>query len=125
VGIYQQLKQRNVIKVAIAYGIAAWLLIQITATTFPVLNIPAWAISLVTALILIGFPLALIFAWAFELAPEGIKLEEDMQGSGIASLFTGRNLDFIIIGLLESFAVRQSVAITPGPGEFRWCFKWS
>ena len=97
---YKKLKQRNVIKVALAYGIAAWLLIQITATTFPVLNIPTWAISLVTALILIGFPLALIFAWAFELTPDGIKLEEDMKGSGFASLLTGRKLDFIIIGLL-------------------------
>jgi TolB-like protein len=97
---YQKLKQRNVIRVAVAYGIAAWLLIQITATTFPVLNIPAWAVSLVTALILIGFPLALIFAWAFELTPEGVRLEEDMKGSGVARLFTGRSLDFIIIGLL-------------------------
>ena len=97
---YKKLQRRNVIKVAIAYGIAAWLLIQITATTFPVLNIPQWAVSLVTALILIGFPLALIFAWAFELTPDGIKLEKDLEDSETFTKLTGRKLDFVIIGML-------------------------
>ena len=98
--LFNELKRRNVIKVTIAYAIAAWLLIQITATTFPVLGIPSWAVSLVTALILIGFPLALIFAWAFELTPDGIKPEKDLKDSKSFSNLTGRKLDFVIIGML-------------------------
>ncbi len=64
-----ELKRRNVFKVAIAYAIAAWILIEITATTFPILKLPDWTVTLVTVLVLIAFPLSLIFAWAFELTP--------------------------------------------------------
>ena len=71
--VIKELKRRNVIKVAIVYAVAAWLLIQIVATTFPILNLPDWSVTLVTVLILIGFPLALIFVWAYELTPEGLK----------------------------------------------------
>jgi TolB-like protein len=97
---FSELKRRNVIKVAIAYAIAAWLLIQIVATTFPVLQLPQWAVTFVTALVLIGFPLALIFAWAFELTPEGIKLDKDVEQSESIRKFTGRRLDYAIIAIL-------------------------
>ncbi len=73
--LIKELKRRNVIRVAVAYAIAAWLLIEITATTFPILKLPDWSVTLVTVFVLIGFPLALIFAWAFELTPEGLKKE--------------------------------------------------
>ena len=96
----KELKRRNVIRVAIAYAIVAWLLIQIVATTFPILKLPDWSVTLVTALILIGFPLALILAWAYELTPEGIKLEKDVDSSESITHITGRKLDFIIIGVL-------------------------
>jgi TolB-like protein len=113
--IYNELKRRNVIKVAIAYGVAAWLLIQIAATAFPVLKLPEWAVTLVTVLILIGFPLALIFAWAFELTPGGIKLEKDVDRSESIAHITGRKLDFIIIGVLAIalivFAVERFVLL--------------
>lgn len=72
-----ELKRRNVYKVAVAYAIVAWLLIQIATQVFPFLEIPSWAIRLVIALVAIGFPIALIIAWAFELTPEGIKRTED------------------------------------------------
>ena len=98
---FKELKQRNVIKVAIAYAIAAWLLIQIVATTFPVLKLPEWSAALVTVLILIGFPLALIFAWAFELTPDGIKLEKDVERSTSIRHLTNRKLDFVIIAILS------------------------
>ncbi len=96
----KELKRRNVIRVAIAYGVAAWLLIEITATTFPILKLPDWSVTLVTVLVLIGFPLALIFAWAFELTPEGLKKEKDVDRSESITHVTGRKLDFLIIGLL-------------------------
>jgi TolB-like protein/Tfp pilus assembly protein PilF len=71
-----ELKRRNVYKVAIAYAVIAWLLMQIATQVFPFLEIPNWAIRLVIMLIALGFPIALIIAWAFELTPEGLKRTE-------------------------------------------------
>jgi len=98
--VWGELKRRNVVRVAVAYAIAAWLLIEITATTFPILKLPDWSVTLVTVLVLIGFPLALILAWAFELTPEGIKKEKDVDRSESITHITGRKLDFAIIGVL-------------------------
>ncbi|MCH8247603.1 MAG: hypothetical protein IH951_14530, partial [Bacteroidetes bacterium] len=61
--IFRELKRRNVFRVAAAYAVVAWLLIEVTATVFPIIKLPEWSVTLVTALVLIGFPLALIFAW--------------------------------------------------------------
>jgi TolB-like protein/Tfp pilus assembly protein PilF len=71
-----ELKRRNVYKVAIAYAVVAWLLMQIATQVFPFLEIPNWAVRLVILLIVIGFPIALVIAWAFELTPEGLKRTE-------------------------------------------------
>ena len=98
--IVQELKRRNVIKVAVAYVVVAWLLIEVTATTFPILQLPDWSVTLITVFILIGFPLALILAWAFEITPEGIKLEKDVERSASTTHITGRNIDYIIIAAL-------------------------
>ncbi len=98
--VWGELKRRNVVRVAVAYAIAAWLLIEITATTFPILKLPDWSVTLVTVLVLIGFPLALILAWAFELTPEGIKKEKDVDRSESITHVTGRKLDFVIIAVL-------------------------
>jgi hypothetical protein len=73
---FAELKRRNVYKVAIAYGVIAWLLMQIATQVFPFLEIPNWAIRLVIMLLVLGFPIALIIAWAFELTPEGLKRTE-------------------------------------------------
>src|SRR5437867_1437950 len=73
---FAELKRRNVYKVAIAYAVIAWLLMQIATQVFPFLEIPNWAIRLVIMLIMIGFPIALVIAWAFELTPEGLKRTE-------------------------------------------------
>jgi len=78
---FVELKRRNVYKVAIAYAVVAWLLMQIATQVFPFLEIPNWAIRLVIMLIVIGFPIALVIAWAFELTPEGIKRAEDVDPS--------------------------------------------
>ncbi len=75
---FAQLKQRNVYKVAVAYAVVAWLLMQIATQLFPFFDIPNWAVRLVVLLLVIGFPVALILAWAFELTPEGIKRAADL-----------------------------------------------
>ncbi len=74
---FQELKSRSVYKVAVAYAVVAWLLIQIATQVFPFLQIPDWAIRLVIVLLALGFPIALVLAWAFELTPEGLKRSDD------------------------------------------------
>src|SRR5437016_10267702 len=73
---FGELKRRNVYKVAIAYAVVAWLLMQVASQIFPFFEIPNWAVRLVVLLLIIGFPVALIIAWAFELTPEGLKRTE-------------------------------------------------
>jgi TolB-like protein/Tfp pilus assembly protein PilF len=81
-GFFAELKRRNVYKVAVAYAVVAWLLIQIATQVFPFFEIPNWGIRLVVLIIVIGFPIALVLAWAFELTPEGIKRTEDVDFGG-------------------------------------------
>ncbi|MBA3962176.1 MAG: hypothetical protein H0X40_09775 [Chthoniobacterales bacterium] len=76
---FAELKRRHVYKVAIAYAVVSWLLIQIATQVFPFLEIPNWAIRLVIMLLALGFPIALVLAWAFELTPEGIKRTESRE----------------------------------------------
>ena len=117
---FGELKRRNVYKVAIAYAVVAWLLIQIATQVFPFFEIPNWAVRLVVLLLVIGFPIALILAWAFEITPEGIKRAEDVDLSQSITRRTGRKLDFLIIGVLllviavfayQRFGPGQKVAV--------------
>ena len=73
---FAELKRRNVYKVAVAYAVVGWLLVQVTTQVFPIFEIPNWAMRLIVLAIIVGFPIALIIAWAFELTPEGIKRTE-------------------------------------------------
>ena len=73
---FGELKRRNVYKVAVAYAVVGWLLIQVATQVFPFLEIPNWMIRLVIFVTAFGFPVALIIAWAFEFTPEGIKRTE-------------------------------------------------
>jgi len=93
-----ELKRRNVYKVAIAYAIVAWLLMQVATQVFPFLEIPNWAIRLVIMLIVIGFPIALVIAWAFELTPEGLKRTEDIVVSKSMTYKSAPKLDSVISG---------------------------
>ncbi len=76
---FAELRRRNVYKVAIAYAVVAWLLMQVATQVFPFLEIPNWAIRLVIMLLALGFPIALILAWAYELTPEGIKRTDQIE----------------------------------------------
>src|SRR6516165_6719878 len=79
---FAELKRRNVYKVAVAYAIVGWLSIQIATQVFPFLEIPNWVVRLVIVAVAIGFPIALVIAWAFELTPQGLKRTEDVDASG-------------------------------------------
>jgi TolB-like protein len=98
--LFKELKRRNVFRVGIAYSVAAWLLIQVTDIVFPRIGLPDSAVMLVIALLAIGFVPALIFAWAFEMTPDGIKREKDVDRSKSITPTTGRKLDRMIIGIL-------------------------
>jgi TolB-like protein/Tfp pilus assembly protein PilF len=94
-----ELKRRNVYKVAIAYAIVAWLLIQAASILFPTFEAPAWVMKVFVTAIIFGFPVALIFAWAFEITPEGIKRAEDVDPNQSITHKTGRKLLGITIVL--------------------------
>jgi TolB-like protein/Tfp pilus assembly protein PilF len=99
--LFVELKRRNIYKVAVAYGIVGWLLIQVAASIFPILEIPLWGAKLVIAMVLLGFPIALVLAWAFELTPEGIKRTQEVAPHKSIRHQTGRKL----IGLIAVLAV--------------------
>jgi TolB-like protein len=96
---FSELKRRNVYKVAVAYLVAAWLLIQAASIFFPAFEAPGWVMKAVICAIFLGFPIALILAWAFELTPEGIKRTEGVAPSESITHRTGRKIDFVIIGV--------------------------
>jgi TolB-like protein len=96
----KELKRRNVLRVAVAYVLVAWLSLQVSDTLVPALHLPEWFHSGVALFLILGFPLALIFAWAYEMTPEGLKKEKDVDRSASVTHVTGRKLDFAIITAL-------------------------
>ena len=99
-GIWEELKRRNVVRVAAAYVIVAWLLLQVADVVLDNIEAPAWVFQAILLLLVIGFPVAIIFAWAFELTPEGLKKEKDVDRTESVTHLTGRKLDFTIIAVL-------------------------
>src|SRR5207245_11778530 len=97
-----ELKRRNVYRAAIAYGVVAWFLTQLTTQVFPFFEIPNSAIRFVVIALGVGFPIAMCLSWLYELTPEGIVRSEDLDPATAGKIrrFTGRILDFIIIGVL-------------------------
>jgi TolB-like protein len=94
---FGELKRRHVYKVAVAYAIVAWLLIQVATQVFPFFEIPNWAIRLVVLLLILGFPVALVLAWAFELTPEGIRRAEDVAPSASSPPRTSSKVTVLIL----------------------------
>ena len=92
---FAELKRRKVYKVGIAYAVVAWVLMQVASQIFPFFEIPNWAVRLVVLLLIIGFPVALILAWAFDLTPEGIKRTEDVEATKPIA-FKTRNLTTMV-----------------------------
>jgi len=101
----EELKRRNVFKVATAYTIAGWLIIQVVSTVSPQLGFPDWVPPFFTVLVLVGFPLSLIFAWAFELTPEGLKKSQEVNITESVTNRTGKKLNGLIITVLSMAVV--------------------
>jgi TolB-like protein/Flp pilus assembly protein TadD len=89
---FSELKRRNVYKVAVAYAVVAWLLIQAASILFPTFDAPPWAMKVFVVVLVLGFPIALIFSWAFEITPEGIKRESDVPPNESIRRRTGRKI---------------------------------
>ena len=120
---FAELKRRNVYKVAVAYAVVSWLLIQIATQVFPFFEVPNWTVRLVVVLLVLGFPVALVLSWAFEITPEGIKLESEVgpneRGKGpIARRVVGITIALAVVaaGLL-AFQLLQSRLATKTGGE--------
>src|SRR5206468_6371490 len=94
---FAELKRRNVYKVAVAYAVVAWLLIQIATQVFPFFEIPNWAVRLVVLLLIIGFPVALILAWTFELTPEGLKRAETAYAEHLPTRSRTRTWIYVVV----------------------------
>ncbi len=120
---FSELKRRNVYKVAVAYAVVAWLIIQIATQVFPFFDIPNWAVRLVVVLLILGFPVALVLSWAFEITPEGIKRETEIDPDQSITYHTGRRIvgltivvAIIAAGLL-AFQLLRSKAGRPEGGR--------
>src|SRR5256885_13599329 len=118
--IFAELKRRNVYKVAIAYAVVSWLLLQAASIFFPAFDAPPWVMKVFIIFIIFGFPLALILSWAFEITPEGIKLESEIEPSKSIKRRTGRKivattiaLAVVAAGLFVYQFVRSRSTITP------------
>ena len=98
--LFDELKRRNVFRVAIAYAMAAWVLVQVTQAAVPALSMPDWVDTVVFFFLLIGFPVALLFAWAFEMTPEGVKKTKDVDRDASVTSETGRKINTMIGGAL-------------------------
>jgi hypothetical protein len=99
-GLLTELKQRNVFRVGIAYIVVAWVLLQLGEITFDFLEVPTWSGKLLIVFLALGLPVALFLAWAYELTPEGVKREADVDRSEFTMHRSGRKLDLIIIAIL-------------------------
>jgi len=111
-----ELKRRNVFRVGIAYAVISWLLLQVTDVVVPILELPEWVAKLVLLLLLLGLPLVLFFAWAYELTPEGLKRDNEVDPSRSITRQTGRKLDrTIIVVLVVALAWFAWDRYRPGP----------
>src|SRR6202051_4664724 len=117
---FAELKRRNVYKVAVAYAVVAWLLIQAASIFFPAFDAPPWVMKIFIIVIIFGFPVALIFSWAFEITPEGIKLESGIEPNKSITRRTGRKIVAVTIalavvaaGLFVYQLVRSKSAVAP------------
>ncbi|MDB6035883.1 MAG: stkP 2 [Verrucomicrobiales bacterium] len=99
---FGELKRRNVYKVAVAYAVVGWLLVQVTTQVFPIFEIPNWALRLIVLAIIIGFPVSLVIAWAFELTPQGLKRTEDVDLAARSPRKSHTWIYVVIVGALLS-----------------------
>ena len=98
--LFAELKRRNVVRVGLAYAVIGWFLAQVAEFAFENFGAPEWVLKTFVVVLLLGLPLALFFAWAFEITPDGVKREKDVDRSQSIARSTGRKLNFVITGAL-------------------------
>ncbi|MGB5292082.1 MAG: hypothetical protein WBN41_11605, partial [Lysobacterales bacterium] len=116
----RELKRRNVVRVGIAYLVGSWLLIQVADIVFETIGSPAWVMQTLLAILAIGLPVALFLAWAFELTPEGVKLEKDVDRSRSIAPQTGKKLNntiFILMALAIAYLLYDKFSAPAQPGS--------
>jgi TolB-like protein len=120
-GFFAELKRRNVYKVAVAYAVVAWLLVQAASILFPTFEAPAWVMKVFVVVILLGFPVALVIAWAFEMTPQGMKRTEDVGPDEVIPQWSGKKFAALIIvtaigaaALLGFQLLRPKTSAVPG-----------
>jgi len=104
-GLMSELKRRNVLRMAILYVVAAWLIMQVSEVVMSLINLPDWIGPTILGLIAVGFPIALILSWFYELTPGGFTLETDVDPAESITHITGRRLDFIVISMLSAAVI--------------------
>jgi TolB-like protein len=103
--VWRELQRRNVIRVTLLYAVAGWLLLQVADILFGLLDVPDWGMRLVLGLLLLGLPLVVIFSWVFEMTPEGLKRESQVDRSLSVTPQTGRKIDRLIIAGLVTVVI--------------------
>ena len=101
-GLVSELRRRNVFRMAVLYVVAAWLVMQVAEVVIGLANLPEWVGPVILAVLAVGFPIALLFSWIYELTPEGLALEKDVPDGASITHVTGRRMDFIVIAILAA-----------------------
>jgi TolB-like protein/Flp pilus assembly protein TadD len=121
-GLVSELRRRNVFRMAVLYAVAAWLVMQVAEVLIALAKLPDWIGQTTLILLAVGFPIALIFSWVYELTPEGISLEKDVAAAESITHVTGRRMDFIVISLLcaavilfayDKWWLRDEITVAP------------
>ena len=117
--LIEELKRRNVIRVVVAYVVASWLVLQVADIVLQGIEAPAWVMKVFLLVLALGFPIVVLFSWAYELTPEGIKREQEVDRSQSITGHTGRKLNLITIALLVAVLAVVVIERTmlPAPGE--------
>jgi len=98
--LFAELKRRNVVRVTVAYVVAAWVIVEISSLILEIYESPGSIIRVIVALLALGLPFAIVFAWAFEVTPEGIKRESEVDRDHSVTHITARRLDVLTFGLV-------------------------
>ncbi len=101
-GLVSELRRRNVLRMAVLYAVAAWLIMQVAEVVITLAALPDWSGQIVLVLLAVGFPISLLFSWFYEITPDGISLEKDVDPAASITHITGRRLDFLVISLLAA-----------------------
>lgn len=100
--IFSELRRRNVFRMAALYAVTAWLVMQIAEVIASLAGLPEWFGQAVLGVLAVGFPIALVFAWVYEITPQGVKLESEVDPAESVTHVTGRRMDFVVIAILAA-----------------------